>query len=115
MTGVDSSDLTLFARELLADGEWHDYHVIVARLATGVHPGRAIRRAESQRRTASRQAHGNREAVPPRKINATVEHQIRVGSRHIAKQVLNGTRFEIHPPGQVPPGEAKRVRLRRST
>jgi hypothetical protein len=113
MAPAESSDLTLYARELLADGEWHDYQVVVARLATRVPPGRAIRRAESQRRTASRQMHGGREAVPPRKINATVEHQVRIGSRHIAKQVLNRRVFEIDPRGQVPAGEIKRVRLRR--
>lgn len=108
-----TGDLTQYACELLADGEWHDYQVIVGKLATRVQPGRALRRAESQRRTASREAYGSRENVPPRLLNATPEHQIRIGSRHIAKQVLNRRFFEIDPPGRVPEGGVKRVRMAR--
>lgn len=102
-----------YAAELLADGEWHDYYVVVARVATRVHPGRAYRRAESQRRTASAKTYGGRDNVPARTIHQDIDHQIRVGSRQIAKQVLNGRRFEVTPHGAVRTGEQKFVRLRR--
>lgn len=108
------SELGDYARELLRDGQWHDYRVIVTQLAIRVQPGRAVRRAESQRRTAGREMYGGRENTPPRKVHADdAAHQIRVGSRHIAKQVLNRSAFEIKPHGQVPPGVGKFVRLRR--
>lgn len=108
-------EIPAYARELLADGEWHDYYKVVARLATRVQPGRAIRRAESQRRTANRATHGGRDNVPERARPVSVEQQVYVGSRHIAKQALNHAMFEIKPVGPVGPGEHKYVRLRRTS
>jgi hypothetical protein len=107
------SELSDYAAELLADGEWHDYHVVVSRVAARVHPGRAYRRAESQRRTAGAKYHGGRDNVPARSRGEDLDHQIRIGSRHIAKQLLNGNRFEVAPHGAVRTGEQKFVRLRR--
>ena len=110
-----TGDLGAYADELLRDGRWHDYHEIVTKIAVKVPPGRAVRRAESQRVTASKDRHGGRDNVPARQQSTGISHQVRIGSRHIAKQVLNRTRFEIHPAGPVPPGTPKRVRKRPPT
>lgn len=107
--GTPTSDLHEALVALLADGEWHDYHSVVALAAKTVQPGLAIRQCEKSRLSRVRVRYGeDRERTKPLSVN----EQIRLGGRQLVQARLLNRAFEIDPPGVVPAGTKKRVRLR---
>lgn len=84
------------ARELLADGEWHDYHKLVAKLIPLIEPGKAIRRAEASRVSVARRH--NYSSIDERKVPRDPERLIRIGAAMYVRDCLtNGRVFEINP------------------
>lgn len=104
-----ASDLHNQLVALLADGQWHDYHTILARAAKTVQPGAAIRACEASRARRSESRHGE---VRTRMKPLSTAEQIRAGSRLLARERMLNRAFEIDPPGALPPGTRKRIRLR---
>jgi hypothetical protein len=109
MNDPRASDLHQALVALLADGRWHDYHTILAKAAKTVQPGAAIRACEASRARRSGARHGEAKA---RMKPLTTDEQIRAGSRQLAQSRMLNKAFEIDPPGVVPPGTRKRIRLR---
>lgn len=101
----------LRAAELLADGKWHDYSVIVREVAKVVPPGKAIRKSETMRQRAARQ-HGSYVDPDNRKIPRTDERLIEYGALAIVRATLSGSvLFEIKPRGTHLRDGPKRIRI----
>lgn len=105
-----ASDVHNTLIELLQDGQWHDYHVILAHAAKTVQPGQAIRQCEADRLLSL--SHRGKPVVPERTRKLSTSDQIRAGSRSIVQKRLLNKAFEIDPPGTQPFGTRKKVRLR---
>lgn len=74
-------------REILADGEWHNYEDVLTELATLVPPGRAFRVTKNEEEQQQKRGH----AVKTR------DHQesIRYGARRLATSVITARRQDI--------------------
>jgi hypothetical protein len=103
------------AREILADGEWHDYEALLRELMRMVPPGRAARAAERHRvGQAVRRARyrgTTLDGVPaPNRVNDP--DRVRdTGARLLVRKVLSDAGFEIAPLGRAPD---KKIRDRRA-
>jgi hypothetical protein len=96
---------------LLADGEFHDYEVVMRALLPLVPPQLAIRQIEADR---ARQ-HYNREPnepAPPRTVPRETDRAIVIGSRAIVRKTLtDSAHLEIVPRGRLSPaGTIKQIR-----
>lgn len=79
------SPWTIRARELLADGNWHELEPLLNELAKLVPPGRALRRNENARLKARNQGPAMR--TYPR----SKDYLIASGARRIVREALLGT------------------------
>jgi hypothetical protein len=102
------------AYELLQDGEWHDYRVIVAKCAQAIPPGVAYRKSEELRLASTRRHDAKNYRHPEtRKIPRTDEQLITYGAMAIVRQTLSGSvMFEIEPRGTRVTDGPKRIRLK---
>lgn len=100
------------ARELLADGGWHDYEQVMRELVKVIPPGRAVREADSLRvaqvRKRARYAGRTPPDKPARQRHGDLDRIRTTGARAIIRKMLNGAEFDIDPPGRA---ERKRIRL----
>jgi hypothetical protein len=99
------------AREILADGEWHEYEELMRELVPLVAPGRAWRANEEGRyRQALHRARAKGEELPwkpPRVRPVDPDRARESGARAIVRKMLNSGYFEIDPPGRA---AKKRIR-----
>jgi hypothetical protein len=103
-------DIHLELIRLLSDGEWHDYHEMLGKAAKVVQPGAALRACERNRALRERRRHNGE--FRPRTQEASKEDQIRTGARQLVQSVMLNKAFEIDPPGKLPAGTRKKIRLR---
>lgn len=87
---------------LCEDGEWHDFDVILHEVAKVIPPGRAMRRAEDNRRNCG---------GPDERIKGDTERIMATGKRSVARDFLRPPWFEIEPVGRVPRGTPRQIRL----
>lgn len=95
-----SASLRQRARELLADGEWHDLEWFLRELGKAIPPGQAVRIMEKARRASA--AHRGLEQKP-RAVERPTERMVESGRRRLSMEVLRPTRgglveFEVNPP-----------------
>lgn len=89
------------ARELLADGQWHDFEQIMRQLMPLVPAGIATRVVERGR------TKGRADVSPPKRVKPmSVDEQIRSGQRGFVRDVLNYARFY-----EATPSKARGTRL----
>jgi hypothetical protein len=101
--GPRASDILTRAVEICADGRWHDHGALVRELSKMVPPGRAMRRAESNRVKGG--------GTPERTNEAQAHRILESGRRSIVKEFVRKPWFETDPPGRQPQGTRLRVRL----
>ena len=85
------------ARELLVDGQWHDFEETLKELTKKVPPGVALRRAETNRLKGGT-------SQPERVEQPGLERLIHIGKRAVAREALRDNSriaqvFEIVPKG----------------
>lgn len=85
------------ARELLADGEWHDLEKVLAAVGNTIPPGKAVREMERARRHSA--AHKN---LPqqPRVHHPGDDRMVRSGQRRLATAALRTVGVEFDPPAK---------------
>lgn len=87
------------ARQLLADGAWHDYEQVMRQLIKVIPPGRAIREAEKlrvvQARKRARYVGNAVPDAPPRRRPGDLDRMRETGARSIVRKMLNGANFQI--------------------
>jgi hypothetical protein len=83
------------ARDLLADGQWHDLEVILREMGKFIPPGQAVREMERSRRKSAR--HRGLE-VKPRTFHRSPEREVESGRRRLALEALRHGHFEVDPP-----------------
>lgn len=102
------------ARELLADGTWHDYETVMRELARLITPGRAGRAAEQARlqHLKRRARQTGQPYVPlPRLLPADPDRVRESGARLIVRKMLSTADFEIGWSGKPP---RRRIRYPRT-
>jgi len=102
--GPPASPILTRAVELTEDGQWHNMEKLLRELAKMVPPGRAMRRAESNRLNVG---------GPPQRATGEVERILKTGRRSIVRDFVRPPWFELDPPvavsGRVDPD--RKVRL----
>jgi hypothetical protein len=77
----------------LGDGEWHSLEKTVQAAIPKVHPGRAARRAELNRKLANKRR-GVQQGPPERTKNVDLDRIIRIGARSLVKDATRISAFE---------------------
>jgi len=87
--------LTEVARQLLADGQWHDLEKVLARLGSSVPPAKALREMERSRRKSARLR-----GLPEQdRVHArTDDRMVRSGQRRLALEALRRVGATLDPP-----------------
>lgn len=100
------------AKELLADGEWHDYEELLSELGKLIPPGMAFRAAERSRRN-SLKSRGLE--VKPRTVEQPYERLVATGRRVILMDKLRpryGFELDVPAKGGQHRHVGRRIRLR---